>query len=98
MKIPATAEVLEKKVEEVEDEAISESHSNYSNLVESFFMAELLNKRQMYELKVSSLKSESEDGSILYFFKPKSIDFTFSFGTKVTFTIMDKNGNVKAIP
>jgi len=85
---------IELVVNEEENENVSETHSKYSDMVESFFMAELLGERRFYELKVSSLKAENEDGSITKYIKPKSINVTFSFGTSVAFTIMDKDGNI----
>lgn len=81
-------------VKSIEKDDVIEIHSRYNGLVESFFMVELFNKRKTYELRVSSLKSQNEDGTFSLYLRPKSAKFIFTPSLKVSFKKFDKDGNI----
>lgn len=85
---------VELVINEEDETNVSETHSKYSDLVESFFMNELLNKRQAYELKASTLKFVGEDGSISHFLKVKRANVSIEFATELSFKKLDKDGKV----
>lgn len=79
-------------VEAADDDEVSDTHSKYEYLIESFFMRALLNKRMDYELKVSTLKSKNDDGSSTIYMKmnPIKVSLTTSI---VKLGILDEDGN-----
>ena len=85
---------VELVIKNVEDNDAAETHSKYSEFIESFFMNELFKKRYLYEIKPSTLNSKNDDGSVTIYLKPKRNSISVTFSSEVTWTKYDKDGNV----